>query len=110
MIPFFRQFLLLGIKKGDSYGALRYRIALNFSRNKNMNNIEKAPASTERVTMLITILTIATQAGLYLLTGGFAAGGKLNGIESEIKLIRQEVVSANQIQDYRLDKLEGKSK
>ncbi|MTJ12352.1 hypothetical protein FJR11_07030 [Anabaena sp. UHCC 0187] len=75
-----------------------------------MNNVEKASAGTERVTMLITVLTVATQVGLYLLTGGFAAGGKLNGIESEIKLIRQEVVSANQIQDYRLDKLEGKSK
>jgi hypothetical protein len=75
-----------------------------------MNNTEKAPASTERVTMIITILTIATQAGLYLLTGGFAAGGKLSDIESEIKLIRQEVVGANQIQDYRLDKLESLAK
>jgi hypothetical protein len=75
-----------------------------------MNNTEKAPASTERVTMIITILTIATQAGLYLLTGGFAAGGKLSDIESEVKVIRQEVVGANQIQDYRLDRLESLAK
>jgi hypothetical protein len=63
--------------------------------------------STERLTMLITVLTIVTQSGLYLLTGGFAAGGKLTQIESEIKLIRQEVTSANQIQDFRLGKLES---
>jgi len=72
-----------------------------------MNNSEKPATGAEKVTMLITVLTVVTQTGLYLLTGGFAAGGKLNGIESEIKLLRQEVSSANQIQDYRLDKLEG---
>jgi hypothetical protein len=75
-----------------------------------MNNTEETPASAGLVTTIITILTITTQVGLYLLTGGFAAGGKLNGIESEIKLIRQEVVSANQIQDYRLNKLEAREK
>jgi hypothetical protein len=63
--------------------------------------------STERLTMLITVLTIAIQSGLYLITGGFAAGGKLTQIESEIKLIRQEVTSANQIQDFRFGKLES---
>ncbi|MBD2692634.1 hypothetical protein [Anabaena catenula] len=68
---------------------------------------EKTPLTTERVTVLITVLTILVQAGLYLSSGGFAAGSKLNQIESELKLIRQEVVSANQIQNYRLDKLEG---
>ncbi len=71
---------------------------------------EKPPMTTERVTMLITVLTIVTQGSLYLLSGGFAAGGKLNQIESEMKLIRQEVVAANQIQDYRLDKLEARLK
>jgi hypothetical protein len=66
--------------------------------------------STERLTMLITVLTVVTQSGLYLFTGGFATGGKLNQIESEVKLIRQELVGANQIQDYRLDKLEATTK
>jgi len=62
------------------------------------------------VTLLITILTVATQSVFYLLTGGFAAGGKLSEMNSEIKLLRQEVAGANQIQDYRLDKLEDARK
>jgi hypothetical protein len=68
---------------------------------------EKLPMTTERVTMLITVLTIVTQGGLFLLSGGFAAGGKLSDISSEMKILRQEVTAANQIQDYRLDKLEA---
>ncbi|WP_016951250.1 hypothetical protein [Anabaena sp. PCC 7108] len=71
---------------------------------------ERIPMTSERVAMMITMLTIVTQGGIYLLSGGFAVGGKLNEIESELKLIRQEVVAANQIQDYRLDKLEASLK
>lgn len=73
-------------------------------------NTQKPPMTAERLTMLITVLTVATQLGFYLLTGGFAAGSKLHQIESEIKLIRQEVVSANKIQDFRLDNLEAGKK
>jgi hypothetical protein len=62
------------------------------------------------ITLLITILTVATQSVFYLLTGGFAAGGKLSEMNSEMKLLRQEAAGANQIQDYRLDKLEAARK
>jgi hypothetical protein len=37
---------------------------------------------------LITAITIVTQSGLHLLTGGFAAGGKLSEINSEVRLLR----------------------
>ncbi len=67
---------------------------------------EKPLTSSDRVPMLITVLTITAQAGLYLLSGGFTAGSKLSEMNSEIKLLRQEVAGTNQIQDYRLDKLE----
>lgn len=62
--------------------------------------------TTERITMLVAIVTILTQSGLYLLSGGFTAGGKLTKIESEMKMIRQELNSANRMQDYRINKLE----
>jgi hypothetical protein len=61
----------------------------------------------ERIGLLITALTIVTQSGLYLISGGFSVGSKVADMNSEIKLLRNEVVSQNQIQDYRLDKLEG---
>jgi hypothetical protein len=56
--------------------------------------------------VLIAILTAAVQSGLYLLSGGFAAGDKLSEINSEVKLLRYEVSASNKIQDYRLEKLE----
>ncbi|MCC5638519.1 hypothetical protein LC593_22330 [Nostoc sp. CHAB 5844] len=62
--------------------------------------------TAERIGMLVTIVTIITQAGLYLLSGGFTAGGKLSQIQAEMRMIRQELKSANQLQDYRLNKLE----
>jgi hypothetical protein len=70
------------------------------------------PINANVATLLITILTVATQSVFYLLTGGFAAGGKLSEMnsDSEVKLLRQEVAGANQIQDYRLDKLEASRK
>ncbi|MBD2569689.1 hypothetical protein [Anabaena lutea] len=63
--------------------------------------------STERLTMLITVLTIATQSGLYLITGGFSIGSKVSDMGAEIKLLRSEIVAQNEIQNYRLDELEG---
>jgi hypothetical protein len=66
--------------------------------------------SSERVGMLIAVLTIATQSGLYLLSGGFSVGEKVSNMNSEIRLLKNEVISQNQIQDYRLDKLESISK
>ncbi|MBD2592888.1 hypothetical protein H6G74_00920 [Nostoc spongiaeforme FACHB-130] len=62
--------------------------------------------TTERIGMLVTIVTVVTQTGLYLLSGGFSAGGKLTKIESEMRMIRQELKAANQMQDYRINKLE----
>ncbi|TAF07775.1 MAG: hypothetical protein EAZ77_08680 [Nostocales cyanobacterium] len=70
-------------------------------------NTEKNTLTTERVAMLITILTIVTQAGLFLVSGGFTVGGRLSDITSEMKILRQEVAASNQIQEYRLDKLEA---
>ena len=64
------------------------------------------PVNANTIAILVTIITVITESVIYLLTGGFAAGGKLSEINSEIKLLRQEVAGANQIQDYRLDKLE----
>ena len=64
----------------------------------------------ERIGLSITALTIVTQSGLYLISGGFSVGSKVADMNSEIKLLRNEVVSQNQIQDYRLDKLEGSKK
>lgn len=75
-----------------------------------MNTSEKSVITTERIAVLITIVTIAAQTGLYLLSGGFAAGTKLHQIDSEIKLLRQEVIGANQVQDFRLDNLEAGKK
>lgn len=63
--------------------------------------------TTQQVTILITVLTLSTQAALYLLTGGFTLGNRVSDISSEIKLLRTEVISQNQIQDYRIDKLEA---
>lgn len=71
-----------------------------------MNNPEKPVVSAERLTMLITILTIVVQAGLFLLSGGFAAGGRLADISGEIKGLRQEIQAINRVQDHRLDILE----
>ncbi|MBD2489439.1 hypothetical protein [Aulosira sp. FACHB-615] len=62
--------------------------------------------TAERIGMLVTSVTIITQAGLYLLSGGFSAGGKLTKIESEMRMIRQELRASNQMQDYRINKLE----
>jgi phosphoribosylformylglycinamidine (FGAM) synthase-like amidotransferase family enzyme len=70
-------------------------------------NTEKPPIPTERVMMLITLVTVFIQGGFYLLSGGFSIGDKLSGVTAEIKLLRQEVAASNQIQDYRLDKLEA---
>lgn len=66
--------------------------------------------SSERVGMLIAVLTIATQSGLYLLSGGFSVGEKVSNMNSEIRLLKNEIISQNQIQDYRLDKLENSGK
>ncbi|WP_353930963.1 hypothetical protein WJM97_22335 [Okeanomitos corallinicola TIOX110] len=63
--------------------------------------------TTERATMLITILTIVTQVALFLVSGGFTVGGKLTAIDSEIKILRQEIMGQNQVQDYRIERLEG---
>lgn len=64
----------------------------------------------ERIGLSLTALTIVTQSGLYLISGGFSVGSKVADMNSEIKLLRNEIVSQNQIQDYRLDKLEGSKK
>jgi hypothetical protein len=63
--------------------------------------------NADGIMVLITVITIVTQSGLHLLTGGFAAGGKLSEINSEVRLLRHEVAAANKIQDYRLEKLEA---
>ncbi|MGM3305104.1 hypothetical protein ACSQ6I_03815 [Anabaena sp. WFMT] len=63
--------------------------------------------TAERLTVLITVLTVATQSGLYLVSGGFSVGSKVSDINAEIKLIRSEVIAQNEIQNYRLNKLEG---
>ena len=68
------------------------------------------PISTNTVMVSIAILTAAVQSGLYLLTGGFAAGDKLSEINSEVRLLRHEVAASNKIQDFRLDKLEAARK
>ncbi len=62
------------------------------------------------IMVLITAITIVAQSGLHLLTGGFAAGGKLSEINSEVRLLRHEVAASNKIQDFRLDKLEAARK
>ncbi|WP_227789458.1 MULTISPECIES: hypothetical protein, partial [unclassified Nodularia (in: cyanobacteria)] len=59
----------------------------------------------ERMTALITVLTIVIQSGLYLVSGGFTIGNRVTEITSEIKLLRSEVVSQNEIQNYRIEKL-----
>ncbi len=63
--------------------------------------------TAERLAMLITVLTITTQSGLYLITGGFSMGNRVSDMTSEIKLLRSEVVAQNEIQNYRIEKLEG---
>jgi hypothetical protein len=68
---------------------------------------EKMLIPAERVMTLIALLTVFAQGGLYLLSGGFTIGDKLSGVVAEIKLLRLEVTASNQIQDYRLDKLES---
>ena len=68
------------------------------------------PISSNAVMVFIAIITAAIQSGLYLLSGGFAAGDKLSEMNSEIKLLRHEVAASNKIQDYRLDKLEAARK
>jgi len=68
---------------------------------------------SDTVAVLVTINANSSlnwiKAG-YLLTGGFAAGGKLSEINSEVRLLRHEVVASNKIQDFRLDKLEAARK
>jgi hypothetical protein len=54
----------------------------------------------------ITLTTLFCQTGLYLASGGFSAGRQLTIIEAEIKLMRTEVLAANQIQDLRLSNIE----
>ncbi|MEY3400732.1 MAG: hypothetical protein RLZZ86_335 [Cyanobacteriota bacterium] len=66
--------------------------------------------TVERGMALVTIMTIATQLGLFLVSGGFTVGGKLSNIDSEMRLLRQEVQAANKIQDFRLDKVEAATK
>lgn len=62
--------------------------------------------TNQQVAVSITVLTVTVQAGLYLITGGFNLGNRVADITSEIKLLRAEVVAQNEIQNYRLDKLE----
>jgi hypothetical protein len=71
-----------------------------------MPNEKDGIINANGIMVLITAITIVTQSGLYLLTGGFAAGGKLSEINSEVRLLRHEVTASNKIQDFRLDKLE----
>ena len=66
--------------------------------------------TVERGMALVTIMTIATQLGLFLVSGGFTVGGKLSNVDSEMRLLRQEVQAANKIQDFRLDKVEAATK
>lgn len=66
--------------------------------------------TVERGMALVTIMTIATQLGLFLVSGGFTVGGKLSNIDSEMRLLRQEVQAANKIQDFRIDKVEAATK
>jgi hypothetical protein len=63
--------------------------------------------TNERIAMLITVVTIASQSGLYLLSGGFSIGSRVSDMAAEIKLLRSDLVAQNNIQNYRLDKLEG---
>jgi hypothetical protein len=65
---------------------------------------------TEKIGITITAATVVVQSVIWTASGGFTAGGKLALIESEIKLIRQEIGTTNQLQDYRLDKLEAYKK
>ncbi|MBD2503125.1 hypothetical protein [Anabaena azotica] len=77
-----------------------------------MNTNDRSPPAitSERVIMLVTVVTVVTQGALYLLSGGFAAGNELSQIRAELKLIRQETTAANRLQDYRLEGLEAKIK
>jgi hypothetical protein len=62
--------------------------------------------NTERLGVTITIITITVQVGLYLLSGGFSVGSKVSDMGAEIRLLRSEITAQNEIQNYRLDKLE----
>ena len=64
----------------------------------------------EKIGIVITAATVVVQSVIWTASGGFTAGGKLALIESEIKLIRQEIGTADQLQNYRLDKLEAYKK
>lgn len=70
----------------------------------------KTLMTVDRGMMLVTMATITTQIGLFLVGGGFTVGGKLSDIDSQMRLLRQEVQAANKIQDYRLDKVEAATK
>ncbi|BAZ50503.1 hypothetical protein NIES4103_31190 [Nostoc sp. NIES-4103] len=64
--------------------------------------------NTERLMMIFTLITAITQGGLYLATGGFSAGSKLEKTSSELALLRKELESQNKLQDYRLNVIEQK--
>lgn len=58
--------------------------------------------TTQQVTILITVLTLSTQAALYLLTGGFTLGNRVADISSEIKLLWTENKTKINIMDSKL--------
>ncbi|MBD2416069.1 hypothetical protein H6G80_03130 [Nostoc sp. FACHB-87] len=72
---------------------------------------EKPNLTNERIAMLgvfITLLTISSNVVVYLISGGFSAGTKLSEIKSDIKIMRNDIKSSNQMQDYRIKQLEEK--
>jgi hypothetical protein len=62
------------------------------------------------IAVAITITTVLSQSALFAASGGFSAGKQLAEIGSELKLLRTEIVSSNQIQDFRISSLEEKIK
>lgn len=62
----------------------------------------------ERLMMIFTLITALTQGALYLATGGFSAGSRLEKNSSELALLRKELEAQNKLQDYRLGILEQK--
>jgi hypothetical protein len=61
-----------------------------------------------QVGVLIAALTLAGQAAVYFVAGGFSVSGELAAIKSDIRIIKSEMVSIYKLHDYKISAIESR--
>jgi hypothetical protein len=61
-----------------------------------------------QVGVLLAALTLAGQAAVYFVSGGFSVSGELAAIRSDVRIIKSEMVSIYKLHDYKISVLENR--